>query len=163
MSLGFSFLLVFELKPSCLCVGWWTWGGLDEGDLDHTVILRILGLQILKKFPEQWHQSWSFCRKLALGTTLLNLLVLWCIINSKVLKASPLSSVTTNQWAQLLLYLAGICFFLGESLLLYALQSPQTLTGNIALLCPKVTILGKDGTKIVTPSQKLAPGKASWI
>lgn len=49
---------------------------------------------------------------------------------------------------------------MGESLLLYALQSPQTLTGNIALLCPKVTILGKDGTEIVAPSQSWLLGKS---
>lgn len=48
---------------------------------------------------------------------------------------------------------------MGESLLLYALHSPQTLTGNIALLCPKVTILGKDGPGIVAPSQSWLLGK----
>lgn len=38
-------------------------------------------------------------------------------------------------------------------LLLYILQSPKSLTGNAPLLCPSVTMLGKDGTETVAPSQ----------
>lgn len=37
--------------------------------------------------------------------------------------------------------------------MLYVLQSSKTLTGNVTLLCPTDTILGKDGTEIVAPSQ----------
>lgn len=81
----------------------------------------------------------------------------------KALKDSPLSSVTTNQWGELLLYLARICFFLGRISAALCFTVPSNSHRKHCSIVSKSYNTGKGWNRNSHPITKLAPGKATWV